>query len=98
MHARNPLSALALAAAPIALGGWQSCDGNEAGDLAAERFGDLSNPAAERADAQLEMIDACPDSPTPAAPAVTWLRRRPYLQRLTDRSVHVLWTTTPDTA
>jgi len=75
--------------------GLAACEVNQSGDLQAERFGDMSHPA-ERGDAHAELVRACGPTPAASAEVASPLRRRPYLQQMTDRSVRVLWTAAPD--
>jgi acid phosphatase type 7 len=79
-----------------------ACEGNISGDLAAERFGDLSNPPAQRLGAASDVADGCAlaagAEPQPAPPLVGGLKRQPYLQQLTSASVEILWTALPETA
>jgi hypothetical protein len=61
---------------------------NQSGDRAARGSGDLSHLLKERGDALAELAALCPTEGDRAAR----LGRRPYVQKLTDRSVDVLWT------
>ena len=67
------------------------CDTNRAGDLAAASVGDLSHALTTRTSALVELGLAC-DLTVPSPTAATPLRRRPYLQQVTDHSVQVVWT------
>lgn len=62
-------------------------------DIAAEKTGDLSNPAAERRDPSAELVMACG---APAFSAGAGLVRAPYVQQVGDRSASVLWTASSD--
>jgi hypothetical protein len=72
------------------LGLFTGCMGNTSGDLAASRFGDLSNPLGAREDAYGEIDAACGLGPPDGSPSS--LRRRPYLQQVQTRSAQLLWT------
>jgi hypothetical protein len=84
--------------ATVALVSGAGCVSNQAGDLAASHLGNLENALTTRSDGEQAIDDACG---TPrvalaaagagAAPAATPFRRRPYLQQMTDRSVHIDW-------
>ena len=79
----------------LALSGllWGCTMGNTSGDLAAERFGDLryALPASPETLSALSVADSCP--PTAGLPGESSVvRRLPYLQQLTDKSVRILWT------
>ncbi|HEU4410292.1 MAG TPA: metallophosphoesterase [Polyangiaceae bacterium] len=76
--------------APLLLGAAAACGlGNVSGDLEASRTGDLSNAPAERADGGAALAQACARAGAPPADYPT--ARAPYLQRLTDRSVRLMW-------
>ena len=62
---------------------------NISGQLAATRFGDLSNPSAERRDGRLELRAACGEPP--AGDATSPLPRAPYLQQVTDGTATLVW-------
>jgi hypothetical protein len=64
-----------------------ACDGNRSGDIRATRLGDLSHALAARVED--ERAAGC----DVRVEAGTVLQRRPYLQRLTDSSLRVAWTT-----
>jgi 3',5'-cyclic AMP phosphodiesterase CpdA len=95
---RWPEGALAvlLALALPLLGTVGGCgEGNQSGDLAAEQHGDLSNPPAAHGDGYAEIAAACEvaaGGAVPPASGETQLRRRPYVQQVTDRSARLLWT------
>jgi hypothetical protein len=72
------------------LGLFTGCMGNTSGDLAASKFGDLSNPLGAREDAYGEIDAACGLAPPDGSPSS--LRRRPYLQQVQTRSAQLLWT------
>lgn len=73
------------------------CDSNRSGDIRAKAFGDLSHVLSTRISGAAELRDACGlPSPLPeATDSASGLRRRPYLQQQTARSVRVVWTTAP---
>lgn len=65
------------------------CDSNRSGDIRATSFGDLSHLLDTRTLAGAPRVSACAETePDIAGP----LRRRPYLQQMTARSVRVVWT------
>jgi hypothetical protein len=66
------------------------CMTNTSGDLAAEQFGDLSNPLGAREDAYGEIDAACGLAAPDGMPSS--LRRRPYLQQVQSDSAQLLWT------
>jgi len=76
-----------LGAAPLT-----GCETNRSGDLESRGAGDLSHALTSRSSALLELGLAC-DLRAPESGAATSLQRRPYLQRVTDRSAQVVWTT-----
>lgn len=87
---------LALAAASLVAG--VGCgDSNQAGDLAAEAFGDLSHPLTFRRAALADISETCGLTAYAPAPG-TVLQRRPYLQQLTAGSVELAWTTDSNAA
>jgi hypothetical protein len=72
---------------------WGSgCDSNQSGNVRATKVGDLSHALANRESPMTEIAGAC-DLSVPAIAAPGALRRRPFLQRMTDRSLDVVWTT-----
>lgn len=80
----------------VALAATGGCMTNQSGDLKASRTGDLTNALTSRSDGELVIDDACGtphvgDLAADTAATDTPFRRRPYLQRMTDRSVHVDW-------
>jgi hypothetical protein len=79
---------LTLSAALVASAG---CMGNQTGDFAATKTGDLSEPLAERRAPDDELVAACGDGELIAGISPS-LDRAPYLQRLTDSGTRVLWT------
>lgn len=68
--------------------------GNQSGDFAASRTGDLSNPLAERRAPDEELVAACGDG-RPIDGAALAPARLPYLQQLSAAGTHVLWTGDP---
>src|SRR5687768_2025474 len=80
----KPQAALALLAAEVALSG---CFG-EPTKLASETTGDLSNPRAERARFDEEVVASCG-----AGQAIDWVGRKPYLQQVSSTSAEVVFTT-----
>jgi acid phosphatase type 7 len=74
--------------AGLVVGAVSACSANESGDLQAERFGDLSH-LLTGGNPDTEIVVACGPATSPAGGSV--LRRRPYLQQLTDRSAQILW-------
>jgi acid phosphatase type 7 len=84
-------SLLSVGTIAIALGsaGFSRCDSNQEGDLAAQRFGDLEHALGERSSATAPIAQAC-GLHVRQAPAE--MRRRPYLQRMGERAVDVVWT------
>lgn len=74
----------------VLAGAAAGCTTNASGDLEATSFGDLSHPLTEVGDPEASVRDACGPAMSPSGPSV--LRRRPYLQQLTDHSVQILWT------
>jgi len=71
---------------------WTGCDSNRAGDLEAKSVGDLSHALTSRTSSLVELGLAC-DLRAPALTGANPLQRRPYLQRVTDHSAQVVWTT-----
>jgi hypothetical protein len=71
------------------------CMGNQSGDLAASKTGDLSNPLAERSAPDVELAAACGDG-GPILGFELDLARTPYLQRLDDTGTRVMWTGQPE--
>ena len=68
------------------------CDSNQSGNVRAKKIGDLSHALVDRGWGASDLVGGCDVSvPTLAAPGV--LRRRPFLQKMTDHSVDVVWTT-----
>jgi hypothetical protein len=78
----------------MCLVGAGACTTNSTGDLAAEKFGDLSNALNERADTYAEIDAACAVQAPNGDPST--LRRRPYLQRVGTGSAELLWTSDRD--
>ena len=76
-----------LGAAPVI-----GCETNRSGDLAASGVGDLSHALTSRSSGLVELGLAC-DLRAPESGGPTSLRRRPYLQGVTDRAAQVVWTT-----
>lgn len=68
-----------------------ACLPNQAGDLAAESWGDVSHPLPPHEPAASAQYQACGDGAITTAGAGRVLRS-PYLQQMTDRSVSILWT------
>jgi acid phosphatase type 7 len=66
------------------------CYGNESGHVAATGTGDVSNPPAERRSPIEEYEAACGSGD--ATTAGVSLHRHPYLQRMTQTGVSVMWT------
>ena len=71
------------------------CMGNQSGDLAASKTGDLSNPLADRLAPDEELVAACGDG-NPLLGFELDLTRAPYLQRLDDAGTRVMWTGQPE--
>lgn len=69
-----------------------SCNTNQAGNIKAGRFGDLSHSLGERREARADVRASCDLTP-PAGVSSQVLPRRPYLQRMTAGSVDLVWTT-----
>ncbi len=69
--------------------------GNQSGDFAASKTGDLSNPLAERRAPDAELAAACGDG-GPILGFELDLARTPYLQRLDDVGTRVMWTGQPE--
>src|SRR5690242_16654467 len=67
-----------------------SCGGgNIEGKLAADRVGDVSNPA-DRGDPRAPLAAACPDA-SGAPPVATPFARAPYLQKTTGSATEIVW-------
>lgn len=72
---------------------WGSgCDSNQSGNIRAKTVGDLSHALGDRSGGANGVMGGC-DLSVPAVAAPGLLRRRPFLQKMTDRSVDVVWTT-----
>ncbi len=71
------------------------CMGNQSGDYAATKSGDLSNPLAERRAPDEDLVAACGDG-RPALGYELDLPRTPYLQRLDESGTRVMWTGQPE--
>ena len=72
---------------------WGSgCDSNQSGNVHATKLGDLAHVLGKRESPMAQVARAC-DLSIPAIAAPDALRRRPFLQRLTDRSLDIVWTT-----
>jgi hypothetical protein len=85
MNMNTTMTAAILAFVALATG----CDNNRSGDIRATRFGDLSHLFDVRTVPGMARASACGQvEPEVAGP----LRRRPYLQQMTARSVRVVWT------
>jgi hypothetical protein len=78
-------------AATLSLLAAARCNNNQAGDLAATHFGDLSHRLSARGAALAPPSVACATSPG-VLEAGSVMRRRPYLQELTQHSLQVVWT------
>jgi hypothetical protein len=76
----------------LATAGLNQCQSNQAGDLAAQKIGDLHHALTTRTPAAGPITRACRLEERPASE----LRRRPYLQRMTDRSLEVVWVQSPE--
>jgi 3',5'-cyclic AMP phosphodiesterase CpdA len=74
-----------------------SCFGSTSGDLSANGTGDLSRPLAERRDPRVGLTDRCGTGDVTELGKQT-LRRKPYLQQVTDQSAMVLLTSTGSAA
>jgi hypothetical protein len=85
------LGGLILAVGAASLG-TLACDSNRSGNIRATVLGDLSHALGARTRAFAPMRTACEVS-VPAGSIDSPLRRRPYLQQLTARSVRIVWTT-----
>src|SRR4029453_18981307 len=70
--------------------GLSRCDTNQQGNLAAHTFGDLTHALATRSPASDPIAKACGLVARPRQGSAE-LRRRPYLQRMTDRALDVVW-------
>lgn len=68
------------------------CACNPSGYLAASKTGDLSNPPAPRVKADAQLALQCGRGELLGA-GVSSIARKPYLQRTTDRSTRIVWTT-----
>ncbi|HET6146515.1 MAG TPA: metallophosphoesterase [Polyangia bacterium] len=67
------------------------CDSNQSGNISAKEVGDLSHALSQRGWGTLDLVGCDLSVPVAAIPEA--LRRRPFLQKMTDRSVEVVWTT-----
>jgi hypothetical protein len=71
------------------------CDGNQSGNIRAKTVGDLAHALDARGWGAPDLVGCDLSVPTIALP--TPLRRRPFLQKMTDSSVEVVWTTDAET-
>lgn len=81
---------VSLSAALVASAG---CMGNQSGDFATTKEGDLSQPLAERRAPDEELVAACGDG---AVLDEGVIGRAPYLQRTSSSGTRVLWTASGD--
>jgi calcineurin-like phosphoesterase family protein len=79
---------------PILGAGACGVGGSVSGQLGADRFGDLSNPPAERGDGRLVLAQACGQPSSTAAPYA--FARTPYLQRVGAGSAELAWVSSAD--
>jgi acid phosphatase type 7 len=70
--------------------GFSRCSSNQSGDLAAQKFGDLNHALAARGPAATAAIDR--DCGLTRQQPPSQLRRRPYIQRLSESSLDIVWT------
>ena len=78
---------------PLVLGAGACGPGNISGRIATDKFGDLSNPPAERGDGRLALEQACGQRPGTGTP---YASRTPYLQRVGAGSAELAWVSPAD--
>jgi hypothetical protein len=92
MHIDTRRIAPSLLAAAAGAAAFTAClPDNQSGHLNATRTGDLGNALAERGPPAAEVNDLCPGSVAPGRTVGASIRRRPYLQQVTDRGALVAW-------
>jgi hypothetical protein len=90
-HIRSKAARLVTLLLPLTLAVAAGCPmSNQSGNVSATQLGDVSHPLTQRLDPAQAITQACgataadPNAPSPFA-------KRPYLQQMTDHSVHVDW-------